>query len=201
MEKPAHSDYPLHEIIRRRWSPVAFSRRPLPADQIGSLFEAARWAPSCYNEQPWFFMMATPDDPGEFERALSCLAPGNREWARNAPLLVLTFAKLAFDHNGKPNRHAWHDIGLAVENLVLQATAMGLYAHQMAGIEREKIGDTYQVPEGIEPVSAIAIGHPGSTEGLSEKLAKRETAPRSRKPLASFLYSGKWGRSPDFLEK
>lgn len=201
MEKPAHAAYPLHAPIARRWSPVAFSGLPISSAEIGSLFEAARWAPSCYNEQPWRFLFATGDTPHEFERMLACLAPGNQVWARSAPLLILTFARLAFERNGRSNRHARHDVGLAAANLVLQATSMGLFAHQMAGFDGERIRGTYSVPDGVEPVTAIAVGYPGSIDDLPAELRTRESAPRSRKPLDSILFSGAWGEAPDFLKK
>lgn len=201
MEKPAQTAYPLHPPIERRWSPVSFSGRPLSVGDIGSLFEAARWAPSCYNEQPWFFMIATKNDPGEFERLLSCLAPGNQIWVRNAPLLILTFARLTFERNGKPNRHALHDVGLAAGNLVVQAMSMGLFAHQMAGFDGEKVRAAYSIPDGVEPVTAIAIGYHGTSADLPEDLRTREGAPRTRKPLTSILFSGAWEQNPDFLAK
>jgi nitroreductase len=201
MEKPAQTDFPLFAPIAKRWSPIAFSSRPLTGDDIGSLFEAARWAPSCFNEQPWYFFIARNDSPAEFKRMLDCLLPGNQVWARNAPLLVLTLAKLAFERNGKPNRHAWHDVGLAVENLVLQATSMGLIVHQMAGFDAAKVINSYDVLPGVEPVTAIAVGYPGNAAMLPDDLRKREAVPRSRKPLDTFLFTGKWGHNPEFLKE
>ena len=201
MEKPAITDFPLFEPIANRWSPAAFSGRPLSPGDIGSLFEAARWASSCYNEQPWFFIIAANGDSCEFERLLSCLVPGNQIWARNASLLILTFANLTFVRNGKPNRHAWHDVGLAAQNLIVQAMSMGLFAHQMAGFDSDKVRTTYSVPDGVDPVTAIAIGYPGSKEDLPEELQAREAAPRSRKPLSTILFQGMWGKNPSVLAK
>ncbi|MBI4720857.1 MAG: nitroreductase family protein [Chitinivibrionia bacterium] len=199
MEKPAQVEYPVHELIGRRWSPVAFSGRPLTGSDIASLFEAARWAPSSFNEQPWRFIVAARDDPEEFARMLSCLSPGNQAWVRHAPLVILTFAKLAFDRNGKPNRHALHDVGLAAENLVLQAMSMGLFAHQMAGFDSAKVVETYGVPGGFEPVTAIAVGYPGDADSLPEDLRRRQHSKRARVSLGSLVFTKVWGEPPDFL--
>ena len=194
MDKPAENDHPIHDLLRRRWSPRAFAPRALPPAQVRSLLEAARWAPSSYNRQPWRFLVATREDTGEFARMLGCLVPGNRAWAGAAPLLVLAVAQLAFD-DSRPNRHAAHDLGLAVGQLVLQATALGLFAHQMAGIEADEIRARYALPEGFEPMTAIAIGHAGDPAALPDRLREMEHAPRTRRPLDDFVFAGKWGRS------
>ena len=124
MEKPADTKHPIHNLLRRRWSPRAFSGRMVEANQLCSVLEAARWAPSSYNEQPWRFIVATKENPVEFDRLLSCLVEGNALWAQQAPVLMLSVAKLSFEKNDKANRHAIHDVGLAVENLVIQATVL-----------------------------------------------------------------------------
>ncbi|MGH7236266.1 MAG: nitroreductase family protein, partial [Nitrospiraceae bacterium] len=138
MDKPAQAQYPIHDLLQKRWSPRAFSGRAVEADKLRILFEAARWAPSSFNEQPWSFIVATKDDQANFDRLLRCLLEGNRAWARHAPVLRLSVAKLRFEEDGEPNRHAFHDVGLAVENLVIQATALGLVVHQMAGFDVQK---------------------------------------------------------------
>lgn len=201
MEKPADADHPIHELIRRRWSPRAFADRPVEPDKILSLLEAARWAPSSRNEQPWSYVVATRDDADEFERALECLVDGNREWARNAPLLILTFAKKRFEYKDRPNRYARHDVGLASANLVLQALELGLCCHQMAGIRPEVIRDTYGVPETHEPVTAIAVGYPGDPDDLPEDRRERELARRSRKSLREFVFAGDWGRPSPLIDE
>ncbi len=195
MQKLAKTEFPIHDLLRRRWSPRAFSDRPVEPEKLCSLLEAARWAPSSYNEQPWAYLVATQDDPSEYARLLSVLAEGNVAWARRAPVLMLSLAKLNFERNGKPNRHAFHDVGLATANLVAQATAMGLVAHQMAGFSVEKARQLFSVPTGWEPVAAIALGYPGEADSLPESLRDRELAPRSRKPLEEFVFAGRWGRS------
>jgi nitroreductase len=191
--KTAVPDQPIHDLIARRWSPYAFSSRPVAADDLRSLFEAVRWAPSANNEQPWSYIVATQENPEEFERLLSCLVEANQEWARNAPVLALGVASLEFTRNGRPNRTALHDLGLAAGNLCLEATARGLMVHQMAGILPERAREIYGIPENAEAVTGIALGYLSSPEGLSDKLRQRELSPRQRKPLREFLFGRAWG--------
>lgn len=195
MHKPAESRAPLHELIRERWSPRAFADRSVEPEKILSLLEAARWAPSSSNEQPWSYLIATKNQPEEFSRLSSCLVDSNVVWAKRAPLLLLAVASLKFSRTGKPNRHHGHDVGLANENLVLQAQSMGLAAHQMAGFVVERARSLYGIPEEQEPLTMIAVGYPGELADLSEELRTREESPRSRKPLESFVFTGKWGQS------
>jgi nitroreductase len=194
MEKPASTTAPVVDLIARRWSPRAFEERPIESEKLKSLFEAARWAPSSNNEQPWRFLAATKEQRPDYERLLGCLSEGNAKWAFRAPLLILSVASLFFEDNGKPNRHALHDTGLAAENLVLQATAMGLLAHQMAGYDLEKARKECQIPSGFEPVAMIAVGYPGDPSVLPDYLRERELKPRERQPVEDFVFSGSWGR-------
>jgi nitroreductase len=193
MEKPAEPQHPIHELLRRRWSPRAFSSRPIEPEKLRSLLEAARWAASCFNEQPWSFLVATNDNPTEYAQMLHCLVEGNQQWACQAPVLMISVSKQRFDFNGKPNRTAQHDVGLAVENLVIQATALDLWVHQMAGIHLDKIRTTYGIPEGFDPVAGIAIGYAGDPETLPEKYREQERKPRVRKTLPEFVFGGRWG--------
>ena len=199
MEKPADTQFPIHDLLSRRWSPRAFADRPVELEKIQRLFEAARWASSCFNEQPWVFIMASADQPAEHAKLLSCLVEGNQVWAKRAPLLMITLAKFHFDHNGQPNRHAMHDVGLAVGNLVVQATAMDLVVHQMAGILPDIIRTCYCLPTGYEPVTGMALGYPGDPKTLPTEIRERELASRSRKTLQEFVFSKTWGQTPDFL--
>lgn len=194
MEKLAATQYPIHDLLRRRWSPRAFADLAVEPEKLRSLLEASRWAPSSYNEQPWSFIVATREHPAEHERLLSCLVEGNQRWAKTAPVLMLSVAKLHFDRNGASNRHAFHDVGLAVENLIVQATALGLAVHQMAGFEVDKARELFRIPEGHEPVAAIALGYPGDPESLPKPLRERELAPSTRKPLEKFVFAGEWGQ-------
>lgn len=200
LEKPAETRYPTHDLLRRRWSPRAFAEKVPAAADILSLLEAARWAPSCFNEQPWSFIVATKERPEDFARLLDCLMDGNRVWAQHAPVLMLSVACLHFTDDGKPNRHAFHDVGLAVGNLVVQATALGLAVHQMAGFDVEQARRTYGIPSGFEPVAAIAVGYAGDPDTLPERLRERERAPRRRKELTEFVYSAAWGQPSTLVE-
>ena len=195
MEKLAETQYPIHDLLRKRWSPRAFSSRPVEPDKLRILWEAARWSPSSYNEQPWSFIVATKEDEAEYARLLSCLVEGNIQWAQHAPVLMVSVARLSFEEDGKPNRHAFHDVGQAVANLIVQATALGLVVHQMAGIFPDKIRELYGIPEGYEAVAGIVLGYPGDPEILPERLRQRELAPRSRKPIQDFVFAGRWGQT------
>ncbi|HJZ82403.1 MAG TPA: nitroreductase family protein [Pyrinomonadaceae bacterium] len=200
MEKPAPADYPIHDLLRRRWSPRAFADQAVEPEKLRSLFEAARWAPSSFNEQPWAFVVATKENPEDHGLLLSCLIEGNQRWAQRAPVLVVSVAKLNFEKTGDPNRHAFHDVGLATGNLLVQATALGLVVHQMAGFFPERVRELYRVPEGFEPATAIAIGYPAEAASLPESLRERELAPRKRKSIGSFVFQGRWGEtSPTVL--
>ncbi len=199
MEKPAVTQYPIHEFLRRRWSPRAFADRRVEPDTLRSLLEAARWAPSSNNEQPWSFIVATKDDQAEHGRLLSCLVEGNSLWAQWAPVLMASVARMSFEEGGESNRHAFHDVGQAVADLCVQATALGLAVHQMAGFHPDRVRELYGVPKEYEPVAAIAIGYPGDPEILPERLRKRELAPRERKPLTAFVFSGRWGQTSSIV--
>jgi nitroreductase len=193
MIERAATDHPVLDVIAERWSPYAFADRPVSEEDLRVLFEAARWAPSSYNEQPWSYLVATRDRPEEFERLLSCLVEGNQAWAKFAPVLALGCTSLNFTRNGQPNAAAVHDLGLASANLVLQATARGLSVHQMIGILPDRARELYQIPEGVRPLTGLAIGHAGDTSRVPENIRDRDRARRPRKPLAAFVFSGKWG--------
>jgi nitroreductase len=193
MEKKAETRVPIHELLERRWSPRAFSDRPVEPEKLLGIFEAARWAASSNNEQPWAFLVATQQEPKNFEALLDVLVEFNRGWANRAPVLILTLAHAQFEKDGRPNRHGFYDLGQAAANLALQATAVGLLAHPMAGFNVEAARERFAVPAGWEPASVIALGYPGDPDSLTEKLRLRETAPRHRKPLEQFVFSGNWG--------
>jgi len=193
MEKPATTQYPIHDLLAKRWSPRAFADRPVAPDVLRSLWEAARWAPSSANEQPWSFLVATRDDQQEFGRMLGCLVEGNQVWAKQAPVLMVSVAA-KLDRDNDPNAYAWYDVGQAVADLSVQATALGLFVHQMAGILPDKIRELYQIPDSHEPVTGLALGYPGTPEQLSDKLRQRELAARTRKPIDEFIFSSRWGQ-------
>ena len=200
MQKPASTDHPVHNLIRERWSPRAFSPPSLPHDILRSLFEAARWAPSSNNEQPWAFIVATQEDPASHAKMLSTLAQTNQAWAKHAPVLAMAVSKLAFTRNGNANRNAFYDTGAAVAYLTTEATARGLFVHQMAGFDRDKVVESFSIPGGWEPIAAFVIGYPGEPDSLLDRpLRERELAPRSRKPLSEIVMSGGWGNPALFL--
>ena len=194
LKRPAETSTAIHDLIAHRWSPRAFESKPVEPEKLRSLLEAARWAPSSYNAQPWYFIVGTKDNPENYKRVLESLIEFNQGWAKNAPVLALSVAKLKFD-DGKPNRHAFHDVGQAAANLSLQAEALGLSVHQMAGIEPEKARKLFNIPADYEAVAGIAIGYAGEPESLPDGLRERELAPRQRKPLDSFVFTGQWGKS------
>jgi nitroreductase len=201
MQKPAPSDFPVHELIRERWSPRAFADKPVPRDVLRSIFEAARWAPSSFNEQPWAYIVATKDDKESFEKMLSVLVDFNVQWAKSAPVLALAVAKLTFANNNALNRNAQYDTGAATALLSVEATAHGLAVHQMAGFDAEKARQVFGIPKGWEPIAALAIGYPGDPASLPPALKDRELAPRTRKPIAEFVMAGQWGHTASFAAK
>ena len=199
MENPANTELKLLELLRTRYSPRSFADRPVDAGDLDLLFEAARWAPSCFNEQPWRFIVATREDPEAHATLSAGLAPSNQLWASKAPVLLLCTTSSTFAKNGKPNALAEHDLGLAMGNLTAQATALGLSVHMMAGINRDQLRASFGIPEDVAIVCAAAVGYAGPADLLPEALAERERAPRVRKPQAELVFSGRWGspRSTD----
>jgi nitroreductase len=193
MSKRAATEHPVHDLIAERWSPYAFADRPVSKADLLSLFEAARWAASSYNEQPWSYIVATREQPEEFARLLSCLVEGNQAWAKAAPVLALGCTNLVFKLNDKPNAAALHDLGQASANLTVEATARGLAVHQMIGILPDRAREIYQVPANVQPLTGLAIGYAADPSVLPENMRSRDAARRPRKPLGEFLFSGKWG--------
>jgi nitroreductase len=200
MSKRAKTDHPISDFLANRWSPYVFSSRPVARADLLSLFEAARWAPSSYNEQPWSYIVATREEPAEFEQLLSCLVEGNQEWARVVPVLALGVVTTVFKRNGKPNPAAEHDLGLAAENLVVEATARGLHVHQMIGILPDRARELYEIPEGSKALTGIAIGYAGDPASAPQKLAERERGDRSRKPLSEFVFAGGFRKPASWIE-
>jgi nitroreductase len=198
--KAARPDYPTHELLVKRWSPYAFSGRPVPEEDLRSLFEAARWSASSYNEQPWRYVVATRTKPEEFERLLGCLVEGNQPWAKQAPVLALGCISLNFARNGGPNAAAEHDLGAASACLSLEATARGLFVHQMIGIVPDRAREVYQIPDGFRPLTGLAIGYLGDPNTLPDTYKVRDVAPRQRKPLAEFVFAGQWGAVSDVVK-
>lgn len=195
MDKPAPTEVPLHPLVRRRWSPRAFDpARPIDDATLRSLLEAARWSPSSFNEQPWAYILGRlHEEPDAHARILSCLSPGNQAWAANAPLLMIAAAKATFDRNGKPNRHATHDVGQSLAWLTVQAESMNLRVHQMAGIDLDRCRTELSIPAGWDPITGVAVGYAGSPDTLPEDVRAKETSPRVRRPVAQWAFNGRWG--------
>jgi nitroreductase len=192
--KKAATDHPILQVLGERWSPYGFEDRSVAEAELRSLFEAARWAASSYNEQPWNYLVATREDSQEFGRLLSCLVEANQAWAKAAPVLVLGVVSLQFAKNKKDNRAAVHDLGLAAGNLSVEATARGLSVHQMIGILPDKAREVYRIPEHFEAWTAMAIGYKADPAKLPDALKERDLAPRQRKPLGKFVFTGQWGK-------
>ena len=187
--KTAPTAHPVHELIRRRWSPRAFTSQPITDEEVATLFEAASWAASSANGQPWVFAYAHRADEANFQRLLDCLVPANQAWAKQAAVLVLALARTTLP-NGKPNDWARHDVGAATTTLLLQATAQGLHGHVMAGFDAQKTRQVFTLPDNIEPVTFTALGHQGPPEQLEEPNRTREAAPRTRKPVSEIAFAG-----------
>lgn len=177
--------------IKLRWSPYAFDARPVEQEKLARIFEAARWAASSYNEQPWRYIVAKSSNPEQFRKLASVLSPANG-WAEQAPVLAMSVAKTAFTHSGAHNRVAIHDVGAASAQLSLQATAEGLRVHQMAGFDVKKAKEVYGIPDGFEPVAMLAIGYEGDHAAIPEALQAREKSDRVRKPHEQFVFEGAW---------
>ncbi|TWU67552.1 malonic semialdehyde reductase [Crateriforma conspicua] len=196
-------DLPVLSAIANRWSPYRFADQAVEDEKIRRVLEAARWAASSFNDQPWYFIVARRRDEPEFQTMLECLMEANQAWASRAGVLMLTCIRTTFQYNGKPNRVALHDLGQASGYLALQATEMGLQVHQMAGINLSVVRQKYELPEGVEPQTAIAIGYPDTTAPADEQnqqWADRENGARKRNPLSAQVFTGKFGQSSPFVD-
>jgi nitroreductase len=185
----------VHDLIRRRWSPRAFSSREISHDDLKILLDAARWAASSSNEQPWRFLVGRKSDEKAHSQMLNVLVPANQGWAKNAPVLILMAAKKTFSQNNATNRYAMHDTGAALAHLFLQATALGLHAHGMAGLDPDKARTAFGIPDDYEVAAAVALGYLGALEELPEGLQARELAARTRKPLSEIAFGSHWNRA------
>jgi nitroreductase len=194
--KHATSDHDILDLIRQRWSPRAFDpSRHVAESDLRSMFEAARWAPSSYNEQPWRFVVADRQKTPEAFRALhAALLENNRSWAGQAPVLVLVATATQLTRFSAANRHAWYDAGQAIAFLSLQATHLGLGVRQMEGFDRDEARKALAVPADFDPVIVMAIGYLGDSSALEiERHRLAEQQPRERRSIGQFVYSGTWG--------
>lgn len=192
--KAVQTQRPLLEAIRQRWSPRAFDSRPVEREKLITILEAARWAASANNHQPWRFIIALRENEAEFQAMLSVLSERNQEWAKHAPVLLLAVVS-ELRSDGSRNGHAEHDTGMAMAHIALQATELGLFSHMMGGFSVEKARETFAIPEGYRPLTAMALGYYGKLEQLNEQQQQREMAERQRKPLSELVFSGQFGQA------
>lgn len=193
-EKRASTVVPVAEIIAQRWSGRAYDPdRPVERDKLVALLEAARWAPSCFGDEPWRYLIwDRRADPEHWRRAFDCLVESNRSWAKAAPVLMLSLADSVFVKNGNANRWGQHDTGAASMSLSLQAAALGLMVHQMGGFDAERIRAEFAIPERFSCMAAMTIGYQLPQAAIPEDVRERELAPRTRRPLGQSFFVGTW---------
>jgi nitroreductase len=196
MQKPAITQTPIHDIIAHRWSPRAYdATKSVSQAQIIALLEAARWAPSCFGDQPWRFIVWNKStDESAWQRAFDCIVPNNQTWVKNAPVLILVCADTLFNHNQTPNRWAQYDTGAAAVSLCLQATSMGLATHQMGGFNSDKACEVFAIPAQYIPMAMLSVGYEGDANSLPDELKQRELASRSRRELGELFFNGAWAK-------
>jgi nitroreductase len=193
--KYAQTRVPVNDLIARRWSSRGFDlQQPVARDDLLSLLEAARWAPTCFDEEPWrFVVFDRGQDEAGWNAAQECLLQWNRPWAERAPLLILVACAKKFTANGEINRWSAYDTGAAVENLVLQATSLGLMSRQIGGFDESMTRSRFAVPDEYEVMAFIALGHPvENIDHLYEKHREAELAERSRAPFEANVFAGSW---------
>ena len=196
LDRPATTTLPVHDLLKRRWSPRAFDpNRPVTREQLKVLLEAGRWAPSCNGDEPWRYLIWDKGrDPQGWQKAYDCLNENNKKWVKNVPLLMLSCAGSAFEATGKPNRWTQHDTGAASVSMALQAVAMGLVVHQMGGWDADKARAAFAIPPEYTPMAMIAVGYQASPDILDEETKAKEMRPRGRKPVVERFYEGGWGK-------
>jgi nitroreductase len=194
IQKPADTQQPIIKPIAERWSGRAYDANIEVSDeQLVAMCEAARWAPSCYGDQPWRFLIWNKfKDEAAWQQALDCLSPGNQDWAKNAPVLILAASVERFSHNDNDNKWVGYDTGAASISLCLQATQFGLLSHQMGGFDGDKLRQQFNLPQDIKLWAMIAIGHPAPLDNLNEEQLERELKARERRPLSEMFFSAAW---------
>lgn len=196
LKKPAITQVAIENNLASRWSGRAYDAlKPITHEQTLALLEAARWAPSCFGDQPWRFIVWDKNkEMASWQQAFDCLVPGNQAWAKDAPLLILTLADTLFNHNGKPNRFAQYDTGAAAENLCVQATDLGLMVHQMGGFDADKARLAFNIPEQYTLMAMLTVGYAADIAGLTGETLARETAPRTRRTLGELFFAAGWNK-------
>jgi nitroreductase len=195
MANPASTDVPFHPLLTERYSPRAFLDQTIPSDVLLRIFEAARWSPSCSNEQEWYFIAGCKGQGNTFDRICKVLADGNKRWASNASALVLVCGRTFFEKKGTANNWHAYDCGQAVAHLTFQAAQENIMIHQMAGFDADKVTTEFVLPDKIIPITIFAMGYSGTAELLPPDLAERETAPRVRKQVSDFVFGSEFGKS------
>ncbi len=195
MQKPAITQVPIDPILANRWSGRAYdASKSVSKEQIIALLEAARWAPSCFGDQPWRFVVWDKQtDNKSWQKAFDCLAPANQAWVKDTSVLMLVCADTLFNHNQKPNRWGQYDTGAAAENICLQASSMGLMAHQMGGFDSDKAREAFAIPEQYIPMAMLCVGYAADINTVTGDALDRETAARARRPLSELFFDGSWG--------
>ncbi len=192
MKKPTQNDYPINELLKHRWSPRAFSEKPVEKEKLQNIFESARWAPSAFNEQPWRFIAGIKGDK-TWDLILKTLVEWNKKWAGKAPVLILNIGKKTHERNGKNNVTFKYDTGQAVAMMVTEVVNQGLFAHQMSGFDAEKATELFDIPDDYQAISVTAIGYYGDADNLPVDMQKSEKEERKRKLLKETVFSGKFG--------
>jgi nitroreductase len=187
-------DFDIHPLLKTRYSPRAFLDKQIPIDVLMRVFEAARWSPSCNNDQEWFYIVGRKNEGPDFDRICSVLKEGNRRWACAAAVLAMLCGRKTFSSGTAPNKWYAYDCGQSAAHLTFQAAAEGIMVHQMAGFEPEKTVSEFSIPEGFAPLAAIAMGYAGEVSILPPDLAAREIAERTRRPQAEFVFGAAWGK-------
>jgi nitroreductase len=196
--KGANTRYPINNFAKNRWSPRAFSPELVPVEKLQSLFEAARWAASAMNEQPWRFILGIKPDE-TWNKILETLMEGNIAWAKEAPVLIIALGKTNYSHDDSDNSVFSYDVGQSVANLAIEAMNQGIYVHQMAGFSALKAIDNFYIPDVYQPITVIAAGYIGDADVLPENLKKRELAKRTRKEFNQFVFSSRFGQVADIF--
>lgn len=195
-DKKIDTQEKIDDLLAKRWSGRAYDAdRPVAHEHIVSLLEAARWAPSCYGDEPWRYIVCDKStNEAAWDRAFSCLAEGNQSWAANAPVLILALANTIFSHNDNENRWAQYDTGAATMSLCIQASSLGLMVHQMGGFSAEKAAGLFSIPEQYTSMAMMTVGYQLAEDKITGELMQRESSARQRNPLADQFFDGEWGK-------
>jgi nitroreductase len=193
MQKPANNDFPIAEIFRQRWSPRAFSNKAVEKEKLQCILEAARWAPSSMNEQPWRFIVGQKGDE-TWDKIFSSLVEWNQQWAGKASVLILNLGKKTFTYKSRPNATFQYDTGQAVAMMISEAVNQGLITHQMGGFSASKASELFDIPSDYQPISVTAVGYYGHADQLPEDMRKSEFSKRERMTSGDFIFSGQFGQ-------